>query len=143
MNKKQKKSEKIRKSRNIVNRSLREGAHNSWLRATITAIYKKGTKSSPNNYRPVSITSIISKVMESIVRDAILSHMIKDNILSDPQHGFVPGRDCMTQMLLCLEDWTTMLEENEVFDVIYTDFAKAFDSVAHQRLLVKLESIGI
>ena len=81
--------------------------------------------------------------MESIVRDAILSHMIKDNILSDPQHGFVPGRDCMTQMLLCLEDWTTMLEENEVFDVIYTDFAKAFDSVAHQRLLVKLESIGI
>ena len=42
-----------------------------------------------------------------------------------------------------LEDWTTMLEENEVFDVIYTDFAKAFDSVAHQRLLVKLESIGI
>ena len=127
----------------LFNKSLKEGAHKSWLRATIAAIFKKGIKSSPNNYRPVSITSVISKVMESIVRDAILDHLMKHNILSDPQHGFVPGRDCMTQLLLCLEDWTKMIDDNEDFDVIYTDFAKAFDSVAHQRLLVKLESIGI
>ena len=81
--------------------------------------------------------------MESIVRDAIVAHMIKHKLITDEQHGFVPGRDCITQLLLCLEDWTSMLEKCEPFDVIYTDFAKAFDSVPHQRLLVKLESLGI
>ena len=79
--------------------------------------------------------------MESIVRDAIVSHMMKHNLLNDDQHGFVPGRDCTTQLLICMEDWTNMIETGEAFDIIYTDFAKAFDSVAHMRLLHKLESI--
>ena len=55
----------------------------------------------------------------------------------------VPGRNCITQLLLCLEEWTKLVEDGEAFDVIYTDFSKAFDSVAHERLLVKLERIGI
>ena len=127
----------------LFNKSLKEGADDSWCRATITAIFKKGMKSSPNNYRPVSLTSVISKIMESVLRDKILEHLIKHEILTDPQHGFVPDRDCMTQLLLCLDEWTEMIENNHVFDIIYTDFAKAFDSVAHQRLLVKLQNYGI
>ena len=81
--------------------------------------------------------------METIIRDRILLHLIENKIIADEQHGFVPGRDCMTQLLLCLEDWTSMIERGEAFDVIYTDFSKAFDSVAHERLLKKLKSIGI
>ena len=81
--------------------------------------------------------------MESIVRDAIVAHMMKHNLIADEQHGFVPARDCISQLLLCLEDWTSMLEKGEPFDVIYTDFAKAFDSVPHKRLLIKVESLGI
>ena len=81
--------------------------------------------------------------MESIVRDEIVAHMLKHNLLTNDQHGFVPGRDCITQLLLCLEEWTNMIENGVAFDVIYTDFAKAFDSVAHIRLLLKLENIGI
>ena len=81
--------------------------------------------------------------MESIVRDAIVAHLTKHNILNDGQHGFVPGRDCITQLVLCLDDWTRTIENGDAFDIIYTDFAKAFDSVAHVRLLRKLESIGI
>ena len=81
--------------------------------------------------------------MESIVRNAIVSHMMKHNLLNDDQHGFVPGRDCTRQLLICMKDWTNMIETGEAFDIIYTDFAKAFDSVAHVRLLHKLESIGI
>ena len=73
----------------------------------------------------------------------VVAHMMKQNLLNDHQHGFVPGRDCITQLLLCMEDWTIMIENGEAFDIIYTDFAKAFDSVAHVRLLHKLESIGI
>ena len=109
----------------------------------MTAIYKKGKKTDPGNYRPVSLTSVISKIMESIVRDAIVIHLMKNGLITDDQHGFVPGRDCMTQLLVCIEDWTRRLETNKAFDVIYTDFSKAFDSVPHERLFVKLESLGI
>ena len=72
-----------------------------------------------------------------------MDHVIKHKLLADDQHGFVPGRNCITQLLLCLEEWTKFVEEGEAFDVIYTDFSKAFDSVAHKRLLIKLERIGI
>ena len=127
----------------LFNKSLIEGAHNSWLQANITPIFKKGKRSSPTNYRPVSLTSTVSKIMESIVRDKILAHMIKNGMIDDNQHGFVPGRDCITQLLLCMEEWTSILERNQAFDLIYTDFSKAFDSVPHKRLLQKLKSIGI
>ena len=77
--------------------------------------------------------------MDSIIRENIILHLIRNKVLSDCRHGFVPGRNCLTQLLLCLEDWSKMIEEGQPFDVIYTDFSKAFDSVAHQRLLCKLE----
>ena len=69
--------------------------------------------------------------------------MVRNDLLSDEQHGFVPGRDCMTQLLLCMEDWTEKMDKNDSFDIIYTDISKAFDSVVHERLLLKLRSIGI
>ena len=127
----------------LFNKSLKEGAHSSWKIAIISSIYKKGKRSDPGNYRPVSLTSVISKIMESIVRDAVVDHLVQNNVLNDGQHGFVPGRDCLTQLLLCLEDWTNMIENGFAFDVIYTDFAKAFDSVAHERLIKKLDAVGI
>ena len=124
-------------------KSLKEGAHESWKKAIIAAIYKKGKKSDPGNYRPVSLTSVISKIMESIVRDAMVTHLMKNNLITDDQHGFVPNRDCITQLLVCMEDWSKMIEEGDCFDVIYTDFSKAFDSVPHERLFLKLQSLGI
>ena len=65
----------------------------------------------------------------SIIRDAIVAHLMKNEILTDEQHGFVPGRDCVTQLLLCMEEWTSMIEEGKNFDIIYNDFSKAFESV--------------
>ena len=127
----------------LFKKSMEEGAHNSWLNVFIRVIHKKGSKKSLGNYRPISITSVISKLMESIIRDSIVLHMTKNDLFADAQHGFVPGRNCVTQLLLCLEEWTNLLEQGYAFDVVYTDFAKAFDSVPHQRLLVKLTNIGI
>ena len=127
----------------LFNKSLKEGAHESWLKAIRTAIYKKGARSDPGNYRPISLASVISKVMESLIRDELLIHLVRHAVLSDCQHGFVPSRDCITQLLLCLEDWTLMRENNQTFDVIYTDFSKAFNSAPHERLLRKLEHVGI
>ena len=115
----------------FYNKSLKEGAHKSWTKAIITAIYKKGLKSETGN------------VMESIIRDTIVAHLMKHGILWNDQQGFVPERNCITQLLICIEDWTNMVENGESFDIIYTDFSKAFDSVAHQRLLLKLENVGI
>ena len=68
--------------------------------------------------------------MESIVSDEVVAHLMRNRLLSDDKHGHVPGRNCVTQ-------------NGEAFDVIYTDFSKAFDSVAHERLMVKLENLGI
>ena len=139
-------SETIRTPLSILfTKSLKEGAHESWRKAVITAIYKKGIKSLTENYRPISITYylVVSKLMESIVRDIIMAHMMKNNLITDNQHGFVPGHNCITQLLVCLDDRTSVMESSEEFDVIYTDFSKAFDSVAHERLLVKLQNNGI
>ena len=67
-----------------------------------------------------------------IERDAILTHLMLNGLVTDDQHGFLPGRD-----------WTLALETNKALDVIYTDFSKAFDSVAHNPLILKLKSMGI
>ena len=109
------------------------------MKAYITAIYKKELRSLSENYRPISITSVISKIMESTVGDGIVAHLMKHKLLTDDQHGFVPGRNCMSQLLLCMEDWT---KRRNIW-LIYTYFAKAFDSVAHERLLLKLERVSI
>ena len=128
----------------LFQKSLDEGVLPAdWLKACVTSIHKKGAKNLPDNYRPVSITSVICKLMESIVRDQIVEHMVTNKIFSKKQHGFVPLRDCMSNLITCMELWTTMIEAGDAVDVLYTDFSKAFDSVPHQRLMKKMSDIGI
>ena len=115
----------------------------AWKEAHITPIHKKGNKVVTGNYRPVSLTSVIGKMMESIVRDRLVKHMMEHNLFCDPQHGFVPGRSCMTQLITTLELWSEILDSGAPIDAIYLDFRKAFDTVPHQRLLKKLEAYGI
>ena len=128
----------------LFEKSLNEGiVPAQWLEACITAIHKKGLKNLFENYIPVSITSIICKLLESIIRDKIVMHMENNQLFSPKQHGFVPLKNCMTNLLICMENWTKMIENGLPIDIIYTDFAKAFDSVPHHRLLYKMKSIGI
>ena len=72
-----------------------------------------------------------------------MSHMIENNFLYKNQHGFVPGRSCVTQLLQVLDKWTEILDDGGEVDCVYLDFSKAFDSVPHLRLLAKLQSYGI
>ena len=128
----------------LFQKSLDEGIlPPQWLKACVTAIHKKGEKGLPGNYRPISITSILCKIMESFARDQLVEHLVKNNLISKSQHGFVPLGNCITNLLTCLEGWTNILECNDSVDVIYTDFAKAFDSVPHQRLIKNLRSLGV
>ncbi len=124
--------------------SINEGVlPQDWKCSNITAIHKKGKKSDPGNYRPVSLTSILCKVLESIVREHIMTHMNNNDFFSDKQYGFLPGRSTTLQLLTVLDDWTEMLDEGDSLDVIYCDFKKAFDTVPHKRLLKKMASYGI
>ena len=128
----------------IFNKLMQEGCvPNSWRQAIVVPLFKKGRKSNPANYRPVSLTSVVCKVMEKLVRKAILKHLEEHDLISNDQHGFRSGRSCATQLLEVLEAWTKLLDGGHSVDCLYLDFKKAFDSVPHKRLLQKLEALGI
>ena len=81
--------------------------------------------------------------METILRDEIVSHLEGNNLISSDQHGFRSGRSCITQLMESIHDWVDSLENKQPVDVVYLDYKKAFDSVPHERLLVKLHAYGI
>ena len=114
-----------------------------WKVGEVVPIYKKGNRQSPTSYRPVSLTAVPSKVLESIIRDNLLQHLSDAGALTDAQHGFLPKKSCTSQLLEVMEDWSAAVESGEPVDVAYLDFAKAFDSVPHRRLLGKLHAYGI
>ena len=114
-----------------------------WRTANITAIYKKGSKTDPSNYRPISLTSIICKIMESIIRDDILNYFLDNGLFSKTQYGFIRGRSTVLQLLKIMDDWTYILDQGKQIDAIYTDFEKAFDKVSHRGLLIKLKAYNI
>ena len=116
----------------------------SWKSATICPICKKGKRSLPENYRPVSLTAIPCKIFEHILVSQIWSQLNKYDIITSKQHGFRKGMSCETQLVEAIHDWTTILNKGQgQVDVILLDFSKAFDTVPHQRLLQKLNKYGI
>ena len=129
----------------LFNQSIQEGiVPNDWRNAEVVAIYKnKGARTKPNNYRPVSLTCILCKVLESIVRDSVVSYFKDCSLYSDSQHGFRHKRSCISQLIQVMDDLSKMIEEGKPIDVIYLDFQKAFDQVPHERLLLKLKSYGV
>ena len=114
-----------------------------WRTANITPIFKKGSRTKAENYRPISLTSIVCKILESIIRDNIVDHIKNNNLLNDRQYGFIKGRSTVSQLLIVLDKWTASLENGGQIDVIYTDLEKAFDKVSHKNLLKKLKWFNI
>ena len=128
----------------IFNKSMSTGeVPGDWKLANVTPIYKKGSKNKPENYRPISLTSISCKLMESIIRDRVNSHLTRNLLINSSQHGFMKSKSCTTNLLEFLEKITTILDEGDPADVIYLDFSKAFDKVPRMRLLAKIKAHGI
>jgi len=115
----------------------------SWKHSIITPIFKKGLASDPNNYRPVAITSIFSKLMERVIAHDTSYFLKETGLISKEQHGFIKARSTSTNLLESVNDWTINFSSHSATDVAYIDFAKAFDKVIHSKLIHKLECYGI
>ncbi|KAJ8272753.1 hypothetical protein GJAV_G00093040 [Gymnothorax javanicus] len=128
----------------IIRRSSETGEiPNDWKQGNIIPIYKKGDRTEPGNYRPVSLTCIACKILESIIKDELELFLECNNILRDSQHGFRKGRSYLTNLLEFFEEATKTYDQSRAYDIIYLDFQKAFDKVPHKRLIFKMSSIGV
>ena len=129
---------------NIVNSTLQKGKiPKDWKRADITPIYKSGNKEEPLNYRPVSLTSVVAKISERIIKDQWVKYLEDNNILTEKQFGFRKGRSCATNLISFYSRVIDVVQERDGWvDCIYLDLKKAFDKVPHERLLWKLKNIG-
>ena len=109
----------------------------------VSPIFKKGDKSLPKNYRPISLTSHVGKLFERLVVKHITGYLNSMNLFNSEQHGFRTGRSCLSQLLEHQQQILASLEAGTNLDKVYLDFAKAFDKVDYGILLSKLRSIGI
>ena len=87
-----------------------------WLCANITPIFKKGDRSSPVNYRPISLTSVCCKIMEHVILSFIMGHLERYNLLNPNQHGFRPNHSCQTQLILLVEDILKAMDSHHQVD---------------------------
>ncbi|KAF2357223.1 Reverse transcriptase domain [Trinorchestia longiramus] len=129
---------------NIFNRSLETGiVPDDWKCANVTPIFKKGNKQIPNNYRPISLTSVISKIIERLLKVRITKHLNDQNLTNHTQHGFREKRSCLTNLLDFFGEVNRIYDSTKAVDLVYLDFQKAFDQVPHKRLMAKVEAHGI
>ena len=114
-----------------------------WCKTLVTPVFKKGDKAKPENYRPVSLTSICYKLTEHIIVSQTMRHLDQHHLLVDTQHGFRRRRSCETQLIITSHDLAAILNRHSQADVAVLDFAKAFDKVPHHRLLPKLKDFNL
>ena len=108
-----------------------------WKSANIVPVFKKGCKNNACNYRPISLTSLVMKVYERVIKAELLPRVIDK--IDTRQHGFLPSKSCETQLIPYCDMLARNLNKGSRTDVIYFDFAKAFDSVNHDIILQKLK----
>ena len=88
----------------LFNLSLEEGIiFSEWKEANITPLFKKGSRNKPDNYRPMSLTSVVCKLLETLIRDHMVEFLVKHKLINTSQHGFLKARSCLTNLLCFLK----------------------------------------
>ena len=116
---------------------------NIWKKAYVSQIFKKGHRTDLANYRPISLTCVLCKVLKHIVASNISKHFANLNILYHLQHGFPEKQSCETQLVMLIDELSKNMQSRKQTDLILLDFSKAFDKVVHEKLLQKLHHYGI
>ena len=126
----------------LFNKTLSVGKlPKEWKLSNITPIPKSGSSSNVTNYRPISLLSLVSKVLERCIYNRLIEHIGEK--LHHLQFGFLKGKSTTSQLLQVLHDIGNKLDNKCQVDTLYLDFAKAFDKVNHELLLLKLKRFGI
>ena len=121
--------------------SINEGTlPRDWKDGNITPIYKKGSRTNPANYRPISLTSVVCKIRGRSSTRPLNGSSQQSRLLSDHQYGFRKGSSCTLQLIDVIDNWTKAIDEGGWIDVAYFDFTKVFDKVPTKGLLAKIQS---
>ena len=116
----------------VFNLSLKEGVVPfEWKETNIIPLFIKGSINKSENYRPVSLTPVICKLLERLIEDHVVDFLVTHKLLNPSQHGFLTARSCLKNMLCFLEEITKWIDEGSPVDIIYLVFLKAFDKVPH------------
>lgn len=115
----------------------------SWKKAHVTPIFKKGSKESPSNYRPISLLSCIGKLFETCIHKYVLQFLNENNIITQSQSGFMHGDSTTYQLLSIYDNLCSSFDQELTTQAVYLDVTKAFDRVWHRGLLAKLNAIGV
>ena len=110
-------------------------------KANIISLLKKGSKNS-DNYRPVSLASVIGKLLERLNKEHVVDYLVTHKLLNPSQHGFLKARLCLTNIKVYLEEITKWIDEWSPVDN-NLDFQKAFDKVPYKKILLILKAHGI
>jgi len=128
----------------IFERSWRTGeVPEDWRKVHITPIFKKGKKEDPGNYRSVSLTSILGKMMEQLILEVIIKQVEEKKVIRSSKHGFTKGKSCLTNLIAFYDGVTVWVDDGRAVDVVYLDFSKAFNTVSQNILISKLRKCGL
>lgn len=128
----------------ILNRCFDDGVYpDSMKLARVVPLYKNGAKEAVSNYRPISIISVFAKVFDEIIYNRLMDFLLKSEVFSDSQFGFLPGRSTIDAISNVMEEVYRSLDENSYAIGLFFDCSKAFDLIQHKYLLETLSSVGI
>ena len=115
----------------------------AWKVSNVTPIFKSGYPALVKNYRPISLLSLVSKVLERLVHNVLIQHILSNGLLSDWQFWFHPGSSTIEAILACSHDWHDSMEQGGSSLCVFFDLSKAFDSLPHLLVLPSLERVGV
>ena len=128
----------------IFERSWRTGVvPKDWRKANVTPIFKKDNKEDLGSYRPVSLSSILGKVMHQLILVDTIKQVEEKKVIRSSQHGFTKGKSCLTNLITFYNGMTGWVDEGRAVDVVYLDFSKAFDTISHNIVIGKLRKCGL